>query len=124
MIESSGMTKNLLVAAGVLLAVLIVIYLVRQPKRDPAMQRLADLTELAERTCLSNTNDTSSLAIRSSLEAVRTKVQASAGIEEKRSAVRGAAQALDGTLQNTENNQIRTCMEPWAKQIRNMADKM
>lgn len=116
--------KNLLIAAGVLLAVLIGVYFVRQPKRDPAMQRLADLTELAERMCLSNTNDTSSLAIRSSLEAMRNKVQASAGIDEQRIAVRGAAQVLDGTLLNVENNQIRTCMEPWATQIRNIAGKM
>lgn len=116
--------KNLLIAAGVLLAVLIAVYFATQHKPDPAVQRLADLTELAERTCLSNTSDTSSLTIRSSLEAVRKNVQASAAIDQKRSSVRGAAQALDETLQNTENNQIRTCMEPWAKQIRDMASKM
>ena len=124
MIESCAIMKNLLIAAGVLLAVLIAVYFATQHKPDPAVQRLADLTELAERTCLSNTSDTSSLTIRSSLEAVRKNVQASAAIDQKRSSVRGAAQALDETLQNTENNQIRTCMEPWAKQIRDMASKM
>ena len=116
--------RNLLIASGVLLVILVAVYFVRQPKRDPRMQRLADLTELAERTCLSNTNDSSSLTIRSSLEAVRNKVEGSAGIDEKRSAVRGAAQALDANIQNVENNQIRTCMEPWAKQIRDMAGKL
>ena len=87
------------------------------------MQRLAQLAELAERSCLSNTNDTASVTIRVSLEAI-TKVDASAGIEEQHKAARGAAEALAGELQKAENADIRTCMEPWSKQIREMAAKL
>ena len=116
--------KRLLIAAGVLLAVLIVVYVaMKPPPLNPAMQRLGQLTELAERTCLSNTNDTASLTLRVRLEAVK-KVDATAGIEEQRKAARGAAEALSGELQKVENVEIRACMEPWSKQIREMAAKL
>ena len=119
------MTK-LLIAAGVLLAVLIVVYFTMNRKQgspDPAMQRLGQLTELAERSCLSNTTDTTSVNIRVRLEAVKAvqNVGASAGIEEQRRAARGAAEALAGEVQKVENAEIRACMEPWSKQIREMA---
>jgi hypothetical protein len=116
--------KILLIAAGVLLAVLIVVYVaMKPPSPDPAMQRLGQLAELAERTCLSNTNDTVSLTLRVRLEAVK-KLDATAGIEEQRKAARGAAEALSGELQKVENAEIRACMEPWAKQIREIAAKL
>jgi hypothetical protein len=115
--------KNALIAAGVLLAVLLVVYFAKKPAPpDPAMQRLGQLAELAERACLSNTNDTASVTIRVRLEAMK-KVDASAGIEEGRKAARGAAEALAGDLQKVENAEIRACMEPWSKQIREMAAK-
>jgi hypothetical protein len=97
--------KNLLVAAGVLL------------------QRLADITDLAERTCLSNTNDTSSLSLRVQLEAVK-KIDGNASIQQQHSAARGAAEALSGELQKEEDSNIRVCMEPWAQQLREMAAKL
>ena len=113
--------RNLFIAAGVLLAVVVAVYVfTRPPAPDPAMQRLGQLTELAERACLSNTNDSASVTIRLRLEAVK-KVDASAGIEEQRKAARGAAEALAGELQKVENAEIRACMEPWSKQIREMA---
>jgi hypothetical protein len=116
--------KNLLIAAGVLLAVLLVVYFVRQPPRpDAAMQRLGQLAELAERSCLSNTNETTSATIRVRLEALE-KVDASAGIEEQHKAVRGAAEALVGELQKMENAEIRACMESWSTQIREIAAKL
>ena len=113
--------KNLLIAAGVLLAVVIGVYFANRPRPlDPAIQRLSQLTDLAERSCLSNTNDTTSVTIRLSLEAVK-KVDASASIEDQRKAARGAAEALAGALQKVEDAAIRACMEPWSKQIREMA---
>jgi hypothetical protein len=116
--------KNSLIAAGVLLVVLIMVYFAIKPAPpDPAMQRLGQLTEMAERACLSNTNDTASLTLRVRMEAVK-KVDASAGIEEQRKAARGAAEALSGELQKVENAEIRACMEPWSKQIREMAAKL
>lgn len=113
-----------LIAAGALLAVLIVVYFLRQPPPlSPEIQRLSQLTDLAERACLSNTSDTSSLSLRLHLEAIK-KVDASAGIEEQRKAARGAAEALSGELQKLEDAEIRACMEPWSKQIREMASKL
>jgi hypothetical protein len=116
--------KQTLIAAGLLLAVLIGVYFVlKPPPLSPEMQRLSQLTDLAERACLSNSNDTSSLNLRLRLEAVK-KVDASAGIEEQRKAARGASEALSGELQKIEDAEIRACMEPWSKQIREMASKL
>ncbi len=116
--------KNLLIAAGVLLAVLLAVYFIIRPKPlDPEVQRLANLTELAERSCLSNTSDTSSVSLRVQLEAMK-KIDGSASIQQQRSAARGAAEALAGELQKQENAEIRACMEPWSKQIREMAAKL
>ena len=116
--------KMLIIAGGVLVGLVIAVYFYAQaPAPDPGMQRLVQVTELAERTCLSNTNDASSVTIRVKLEALR-KVDASSGIENARKATRGAAEALGGELQNVENAEIRACMEPWSQQIREMAAKL
>jgi hypothetical protein len=116
--------KKPLIAAGVLLAILIVVYFaVRPAAPDPAVRRLGQLTELAERSCLSNTTDASSVTLRVRLETIK-KVDATAGIEEQRKAARGAAEALAGDLQKMENKEIRACMEPWSNQIREMAAKL
>ena len=116
--------KNLFIAAGVLLAVLLGVYFIIRPKPPaPEIQRLADLTDLAERTCLSNTTDSNSLGLKVQLDAMK-KIDGKASIEQQHSAARGAAQAFTGELQKQENTEIRACMDPWSKQIRDLAAKL
>ena len=96
--------KNLFIAAGVLLAILLGVYFIIRPKPPaPEIQRLADLTELAERTCLSNTTDSNSLALKVQLDAMK-KIDGKASIEQQHSAARGAAQAFTGELQKQEKH--------------------
>jgi hypothetical protein len=116
-----------LLAAGVLLAALLAVYLYtnhsRTPAADPAMQRLSELSDLADRSCLSNTSDAASISLHLKLEAVG-HVDASAGLEQQHHAARGAAEALAADLQRSENDAIRACLAPWAEQIRAMAEKL
>ena len=120
------MTKYLLIGAAVLvLIVLGVFFLGTNPSKpsDPEMARLASLADLADRNCLSNTTDSRTAEIKVKLDAIKG-VDASASVEARRKAARGASEALSAEIQKIENAEIRKCMEPWGQQIRDMAAKL
>jgi hypothetical protein len=114
-----------MIGAGVLLGTVVAIFLWsnRQKPVDPSVQRLANLADLAERACLVNSSESSAVSLRVKIDAIR-KVDASAGVDQQRAVARGAAQALTGELQKQENNDIRACMDPWSKQLQEMASKL
>lgn len=114
-----------MIGTGVLLATVVVIFLWlnRQKPVDPAVQRLGSLADLADRACLVNSSESSAVSLRIKIDAIR-KVDASAGVDQQRAVARGAAEALTGELQKQENSDIRVCMDPWSKQLREMASKL
>lgn len=118
------MFKTMLIASGVILAVALVVFFIERPAPPPAdalLDRLSRLAELAERTCLSNVADDRTAKVKVTLERVKG-VQGAAGVEARREAARGAATGLPAEVQAIENEQIRTCMQPWAQQLRDLAN--
>jgi hypothetical protein len=120
--------KTLLTAAGVLLLALLAVYFFadrfkKPPPSNPKVAFLVTLADLADRSCLSNTSDSESVALRIKLQAVG-HVDATAGLEQQRTAARGAAEGLAQELKRVEDDKIRTCMEPWAHQIRTKAAEL
>jgi len=118
--------KYLLVAAGVLVVALLAVFLFGgqfdgSASDDPKLRELSQLVTLAERTCLSNTQDQQSASLKVSLEAISTQLRADSTVARKREAVRGAAAALPEAVRKIENDDIRKCMEPWSEKIRALA---
>lgn len=118
--------KYVLIAAGVLVAALLAVFLSgglfdESAPDDPKLRELSQLVTLAERTCLSNTREEQSASLKISLEAISTQLRADSGVARKREAVRGAAAALPEAVKKLENDDIRKCMEPWSEKIRALA---
>jgi hypothetical protein len=116
--------KYLLAGAGVLLiALLIVFFTGSGASDDPKLKQLSELAELAERMCLSNTQDAQAANIRLSLKGIR-QPEGDASVARKREAVRGAGAALPDVVKKIENDDIRKCMEPWSEKIRALATSL
>lgn len=117
--------KYLLAAAAVLFVGLGVVFFFGPnpdpPATDPKIRQLGEIAELAERSCLSNTQSEQSASLKLSLELISTQVKGDTGVSRKREALRGAADSLSEALKKTENDQIRKCMEPWSEKIRELA---
>jgi len=113
--------KYLLIAAGVLLVALLLVFYLRPAADDPQLKELGGLVALAERTCLSNTSETQTANLKLSLDAISSGVHADADVARGQDAVRGAALALPDAVKKLENDDIRKCMEPWAEKIRALA---
>jgi hypothetical protein len=118
--------KYLLAAAFVLLLALCAIFFLgtATTTADPNMKKLGDLAELAERTCLVNTQNEQSAALKVSLQLIATQVKADASASRKADAVRGAAQSFSDALKKVDDDDIRACMKPWAEKIRGLADAL
>ena len=106
--------KYVLAAAAVLLIALLVVFFTdRDRADDPKLKQLSQLAELAERTCLSNTQDAQSADLRISLKGISRRPEGDASVGRRREAVRGAAVSLPDAVKKVENDDIRKCMEPW-----------
>src|SRR5258707_6335076 len=118
--------KYMLGAAPVLLGALGILFCVgSQPVADdPKIRQLGQLAELAERTCLSNTQNEQSATLKLSLELISKQVRGDASVSRKGEALRGAADSLSEALKKTENDDIRKCMEPWSEKIRGLASSL
>jgi hypothetical protein len=118
--------KYMLGAAAVLLVALGIFFFVgSQPVADdPKIRQLGQLAELAERTCLSNTQNEQSATLKLSLELISKQVRGDASVSRKAEALRGAADSLSEALKKTENDDIRKCMEPWSEKIRGLASSL
>ena len=117
--------KYVLAGAGVLLvALLVVFYFGGDKPDDPKLKQLSELATLAERTCLSNTQDAQTANLRISLKGLTRQPEGDASVERKREAVRGAAAALPDAVKKIENDDIRKCMEPWSEKIRALATSL
>ena len=115
--------KYMLAAAAVVLVAALAIFLwPDKHPADPAMRKMSELVDLAERVCLSNTTDTKSAGVKIRLTAVKG-LDTNAGIEARRSAARGAADGLQDAVKQLEDGEIRKCMTPFAEQIREVASK-
>lgn len=114
-----------MIGAGVLLATVVAVFLWlnRQKPVDPAVQRLANLADLADHACLVNSSESSAVSLQVKINAIKA-VDASAGVEQQRAVARGATEALTGELLKQENSEIRACMDPWSKQLREMAARL
>lgn len=115
--------KYILVAAAVLLLALGVFFFFgSEPvSDDPKIRQLGQLADLAERTCLSNTQNEQSATLKLNLDLISKQVGGTTSVTRKREALRGAAESLSDTLKKTENDDIRKCMEPWSEKIRALA---
>jgi hypothetical protein len=108
-------------AAVLLIALLVVFFTGRDGTDDPKLKQLSQLADLAERTCLSNTQDAQTANLRISLKGISRQPEGDASVARKREAVRGAAAALPDAVKKIENDDIRKCMEPWSEKIRALA---
>ena len=117
--------KYLLVGAGVLLMALLVVFFTGwSGSDDPKLKQLRELAELAERTCLSNTQDTQTANLKLSLKGISRQPEGDASVARKREAVRGAAAAIPDAVKKIENDDIRKCMEPWSEKILALATSL
>lgn len=118
--------KYMLAAAAVLLVALGIFFFVGSDPvpDDPKIRQLGQIAELAERTCLSNTQNEQSATLKVSLQLISKQVQGDTGVSRKREALRGAANSLSETLKKIENDDIRKCMEPWSEKIRALATSL
>jgi uncharacterized SAM-binding protein YcdF (DUF218 family) len=111
------MLKYLLGGAAVLLVAVLLLYYLPLPV-DP----LVRLAELAERTCLSNTDDSRIADVKVKLNFIKG-LDGGASAETRNKAALGASEALDSAVRAIENDKIRDCMAPWAAQMREQAAK-
>ncbi|MEA2910782.1 MAG: hypothetical protein QOJ15_2863 [Bradyrhizobium sp.] len=120
--------RTILAATAVLLGALLVVFFFGPSpdpvSTDPKMRRLAELTELAERTCLSNTKSEQSATLKVNLDLLNAKSKGDSGVSRNREAVRGAAESLSEELKKTESEEIRKCMMPWAEKLRELANSL
>jgi hypothetical protein len=118
--------KYILIAAAVLLLALGIFFFFGSPPvpDDPKIRQLGQIAELAERTCLSNTQNEQSAALKLSLQLISKQVGGDASVSRKSQALRGAAESFSETVKKTENDDIRKCMEPWSEKIRALATSL
>jgi len=110
------MTRNLLIASGVLIAAVLLLYLlVLRPKPEPD-NPVARLAAAAEQMCLSNTSSTNAATIQSQLATIKG-LSASATAGTTRSETRGAVVSLSDTLKAEQDDKIRACMQPYTEKM-------
>lgn len=121
------MTKYLLIGAGVLIAVVVAILAVpplldrtRPPPADPTLARLASLAGLAEQACLVGVDSKTSATVSSQIELIKG-IKAGATAERRETILRGAIDFPE-KLKAPEMVAARECMEPWAQQMREIAE--
>lgn len=90
------------------------------PPGDPLAQQLALLAENAERTCLVGADTRTSAAVSSQIELIKG-VRASANVERREQALKGAIDFPE-KLKAPEMAAARACLEPWAEQMRRLAE--
>ena len=120
--------KYLLAAATMFLVLLVAVFFFG-PKPDPVatdpkIRQLGELAELAERTCLSNTQSEQSASLQLNLGLISKEIKGDASVARKREALRGAAESLSESIKKIENEAIRKCMEPWSEKIRDLAKSL
>lgn len=117
------MTKYLLIGVGLFIAVVVVILVIPSPKPeptvDPALQRLASLAGLAEQACLVGVDSRTTATVSSQIELIKG-VKAGASAERRDVILRGAIDFPE-KLKAPEMAAARECMEPWAQQMRDVA---
>ncbi|MDP3854300.1 hypothetical protein [Phenylobacterium sp.] len=120
------MTKYLLIGVAalvvVVLGILIIPQLIPKPPApdDPYGRQLVLLAETAERTCLVGTDTRTAASVTSQIELIKG-VKAAATAERREVALRGAIDFPE-KLKAPEMAAARACMEPFAEQMRKIAD--
>lgn len=118
------MTKYLLIGVGLLVAVVVAVLVIPPllkpaPPTDPTLQRLASLAGLAEQACLVGVDSKTTATVSSQIELIKG-VKAGASAERRDVILRGAIDFPE-KLKAPEMAAARECMEPWAQQMRDVA---
>ena len=121
------MKKIVLISGGVLLAVALVVFIFPMRGFDAphlAASPMSQLLDAAERMCLSNTADSKSAQLGVKLAEIKSGIEASANIEKRHAAERGAAQRFNDEIAKLESDDIRQCMIPWGDKVRALSDQV
>ena len=110
----STLNKVLLGGAGLLLAVVLVVYFLptQAPKgyASPAAQAMSDKIDMMERICLSSTISGASAGISSQLDFVKTGLKAGADVTSQKKQLLGVIEGLSGAANAQQMSDTRKCM--------------